>query len=405
MITVKEAQSRIISNKISLNIETIKVKDSLGRVTCKNIKSKVFNPPNDVSAMDGYALKFKDAIRIKSNPISIVGESSAGSPYKKNIKINQCIRISTGATIPNGLDCILLKEKVKETNGKIFYINQNIKKGEYIRKKGLNFKKNDLLIRKNHIITSRDIGIITSANYSNIKVYKKPIVSVLSTGNELRNAGKRISNSVIISSNSSTLGSLIKSAGGKFIDLGIAKDNKASLKLKILKSKGSDILLTSGGISVGEHDLVQSTLIELGMKVIFWKIAMRPGKPLMFGKLNNMLVLCFPGNPVSTFVGSIIFLLPLINSLLNINSQLPTIEAVLSRDLEKNDEREEYMRTKLSYSRNNEIIARPYLRQDSSMSYYLAKADGLIIRKPYDKALKAGKKVLVIPFSKICNTL
>ena len=132
---------------------------------------------------------------------------------------------------------------------------------------------------------------------------------------------------------------------------------------------------------------------------------MRPGKPLMFGKLNNMLVLCFPGNPVSTFVGSIIFLLPLINSLLNINSQLPITEAVLSRDLEKNDEREEYMRTKLSYSRNNKIIARPYLRQDSSMSYYLAKADGLIIRKPYDRALKAGKKVLVIPFSKICNTL
>ena len=405
MITVKEAQNRIISNKILLNTETIKVKDSLGRVTCNNIKSKVFNPPNDVSAMDGYALKFKDAIKIKSNQINIVGESSAGKPYKKSIKDSQCIKISTGATIPNGVNCILLKEKIKETNGKIFYINQNIKKGEYIRKKGLNFNKNDLLIRKNHIITSRDIGIITSANYSNIKVYKKPIVSVLSTGNELRNAGKRIGNSLIISSNSSTLGSLIKSAGGKFIDLGIAKDNKASLKLKILKSKGSNILLTSGGISVGEHDLVQSTLIELGMKVIFWKIAMKPGKPLMFGKLNNMLVLCFPGNPVSTFVGSIIFLLPLINSLLNINSKLPITEAVLSRDLKKNDAREEYMRTKLSYSRNNEIIARPYLRQDSSMSYYLAKSDGLIIRKPYDRALKAGKKVLVIPFSKISHTL
>jgi len=405
MITVKEAQNRIILNKISLNIEIIKVKDSLGRVTCKDIKSKIFNPPNDVSAMDGYALKFKDAIRINFNPISIVGESSAGNPYKKSVKNNQCIKISTGAIIPNGLNCILLKERVKENNGKIFYINQNIKKGEYIRKKGLNFKKNDLLVRKNNIISSRDIGIITSANYLNVRVYKKPIVSVLSTGNELRNAGKKIGDSIIISSNSSTLGSLIKSAGGKFIDLGIAKDTKASLKLKISKSKGSDILLTSGGISVGEHDLVQSTLIELGMKVIFWKIAMKPGKPLMFGKLNNMLVLCFPGNPVSTFVGSIIFLLPLINSLFNRNSHLPITEAVLSRDLEKNGEREEYMRTKLSYLRNNKIIARPYLRQDSSMSYYLSKADGLIIRKPYDKALQAGKKVLVIPFSKICNTL
>ena len=288
---------------------------------------------------------------------------------------------------------------------KLFIVIKILKKGEYIRKKGLNFKKNDLLIRKNNIMTSRDIGIVTSANYSNIKVYKKPIVSVLSTGNELRSAGKKISNSVIISSNSSTLGSFIESAGGKFIDLGIAKDNKASLKLKILKSKGSNILLTTGGISVGEHDLVQSALIELGMKVIFWKIAMKPGKPLMFGKLNNMLILSFPGNPVSTFVGSIIFLLPLINSLLNINNQLPITEAVLSRNLEKNDEREEYMRTKLSYTRNNEIVAHPYLKQDSSMSYYLAKADGLIIRKPYDKALKAGKKVLVIPFSKICNTL
>ena len=349
MITVKEAQNRIILNKISLNIEIIKVKDSLGRVTCKDIKSKIFNPPNDVSAMDGYALKFKDAIRINFNPISIVGESSAGNPYKKSVKNNQCIKISTGAIIPNGLNCILLKERVKENNGKIFYINQNIKKGEYIRKKGLNFKKNDLLVRKNNIISSRDIGIITSANYLNVRVYKKPIVSVLSTGNELRNAGKKIGDSIIISSNSSTLGSLIKSAGGKFIDLGIAKDTKASLKLKISKSKGSDILLTSGGISVGEHDLVQSTLIELGMKVIFWKIAMKPGKPLMFGKLNNMLVLCFPGNPVSTFVGSIIFLLPLINSLLNINSHLPITEAVLSRDLEKNGAREEYMRTKLYY--------------------------------------------------------
>jgi len=405
MITVKEAQKKIISNKIFLNNETIKLNNSLGRVTCDNIKSKLNHPSNNLSSMDGYALRYNDAILIKTAPVTIVGESSAGNPFRRSIKKQECIRISTGAVIPEGLNCILLKEKVTKNDGKIISTNQNIKKGDYIRKKGLNFKKNDLLIKKNNIITSRDIGIIASANHSNIKVYKKPVISVISTGNELRNPGKKINDYEIVSSNSLILEAIIISLGGKFINLGIAKDNKNSLKQKILKSKGSDILLTSGGISIGDHDLVQSTLLELGMKIIFWKIAMRPGKPLMFGKLNNMLVLCFPGNPVSTFVGSIIFLLPLINNLLNINTKLPITEAILAKDLKKNDEREEYMRAKLSYAKNNEIIADPYIKQDSSMSYYLAKSEGLIIRKPYDKALTAGKKVPIIPFSRISNTL
>ena len=405
MITVNEALKKILMNVDDLNHETVNLNRSLGRVASHDIKSNLNLPQNNLSSMDGYAIKYKDAIIINNHPASIVGESSAGKPFEGNLGKSECIKISTGAVLPINVDCIILKEKAIIKDSKIVLCNQKLRKNEYIRLKGLNIKTGDIIIKKNTKITTRDIGITASTNQSSIKAYKKPIISILSTGNELGTVGQKLNRSQIISSNSFMLQSLINSLGGKCNDLGIARDDKNSLKNKILKSKGSDILLTTGGISIGDHDLVKSTLIDLGLKVVFWKIAMRPGKPILYGKLNKMSVLCFPGNPVSTFVSSIIYLIPLINKLQNISYKTPIKEAITSKDIEKNDEREDYIRAKLSFLKNNEIIAEPFAKQDSSMTNILANSQGLIIRKRFANAIKAGSKVLVIPFVHINQSL
>jgi molybdopterin molybdotransferase len=256
-----------------------------------------------------------------------------------------------------------------------------------------------LIIKKNSLITSRVLGLIVSANHIKIDVYKKPNVAILATGNELINPNKNINNR-IISSNTPLLISLINLFGGKAHDLGIAKDTLKSLENKLINIKKFDILITTGGASVGKHDLVKDALKKLGMQLIFWKVAMRPGKPLIFGKLNKTLILGFPGNPVSTFVSALIFLRPLINKYLCIKNNHYIRTGQLIKPLIANDEREEYLRAKILLE-NNIYKVEALIGQDSSMTSYLSNANGLIIRKPFDKALKQGSKVSILVFSDI----
>ncbi|MDB3954804.1 molybdopterin molybdotransferase MoeA [Alphaproteobacteria bacterium] len=256
-----------------------------------------------------------------------------------------------------------------------------------------------MIIKKNSLITSRVLGLIVSANHIKIDVYKKPNVAILATGNELINPNKNINNR-IISSNTPLLISLVNLFGGKAHDLGIAKDTLKSLENKLINIKKFDILITTGGASVGKHDLVKDALKKLGMQLIFWKVAMRPGKPLIFGKLNKTLILGFPGNPVSTFVSALIFLRPLINKYLCIKNSHYIRTGQLIKPLIANDEREEYLRAKILLE-NNIYKVEALIAQDSSMTSYLSNANGLIIRKPFDKALKQGSKVSILVFSDI----
>jgi len=399
MIKVEEAIKIITSKASSLKKETISVKNSLSRVNSNNIYANINSPPKNVSSMDGFALNISDINNINKKTIKIIGESAAGSPYLKKLKKNECVEIYTGAEVPNGANLILLQERVKIKNSHIISTSQNYIKGQYIRKKGSNFKNGSLIIKKNSLITSRVLGLIVSANHIKIDVYKKPNVAILATGNELINPNKNINNR-IISSNTPLLISLINLFGGKAHDLGIAKDTLKSLENKLINIKKFDILITTGGASVGKHDLVKDALKKLGMQLIFWKVAMRPGKPLIFGKLNKTLILGFPGNPVSTFVSALIFLRPLINKYLCIKNNHYIRTGQLIKPLIANDEREEYLRAKILLE-NNIYKVEALIGQDSSMTSYLSNANGLIIRKPFDKALKQGSKVSILVFSDI----
>jgi len=399
MIKVEEAIKIITSKASSLKKETISVKNSLSRVNSNNIYANINSPPKNVSSMDGFALNISDINNINKKTIKIIGESAAGSPYLKKLKKNECVEIYTGAEVPHGANLILLQERVKIKNSHIISTSQNYIKGQYIRKKGSNFKNGSLIIKKNSLITSRVLGLIVSANHIKIDVYKKPNVAILATGNELINPNKNINNR-IISSNTPLLISLVNLFGGKAHDLGIAKDTLKSLENKLINIKKFDILITTGGASVGKHDLVKDALKKLGMQLIFWKVAMRPGKPLIFGKLNKTLILGFPGNPVSTFVSALIFLRPLINKYLCIKNNHYIRTGQLIKPLIANDEREEYLRAKILLE-NNIYKVEALIAQDSSMTSYLSNANGLIIRKPFDKALKQGSKVSILVFSDI----
>jgi len=399
MISVNNALETIITNAKNLKHEKISILKSLGRVSSDNVYAKIDNPPQNVSSMDGYAVRFSNLKTLHKKPIKIIGESSAGKPYIKKINNFECIRIFTGASVPNNTNVILLQEKVLIINNFITDTTQVYNKNQYIRKKGSNFRKKSLIIKKNNLISTRKIGLLISANHTEIKVFLKPKIAILATGNEIRKTNKNLKNG-IISSNTPLLISLLKSFGSEPYDLGIAKDSVKSLKNKLKNINDYNLLITTGGASVGKHDLVKDVLIELGMKLIFWKIAMRPGKPLIFGKIKNTLVLGFPGNPVSAFVSTLIFAQPLINKYLNLNKPQDIKKGILTKSLKMNDERQEYLRAKTLYKNNNYYVT-PFSIQDSSMTSYLSESNSLIIRKPYDKALKIGDKISIIIFSNI----
>ena len=399
MISVKEAINIITSKAARLDDEKILIEKCLGRINSKNIYANINNPPEDVSSMDGYALNSKSLKKAIIDPIKIIGESAAGKPFLKKININECVEIFTGAEIPKGADIILLQERVEIKKGHIISTNQNYKKFQYIRKKGSNFKKGELLLKKRSVLNARTLGLVISSNVTHIEVLKKPRIAILSSGNELRIAGSKFKNG-IISSNSLLLQSVINNLGGEAFDLGIARDNPVSITKKLKDINKYNILISTGGASVGKHDLIKSVLTKLGMKLIFWKVAMRPGKPLIFGKLNNTLILGFPGNPVSCYVSALIFLKPLINSYYKINIEHDIKYGVLKKPLIKNDERQEYLRSKV-YFKNNIYFLIPASPQDSSMTSILSKSDALIIRAPYAKPLKKGSKVPFILFSDI----
>lgn len=397
MISVENAINIITNEATQLKDEKISIDKCLGRITSINIYANINNPPKNVSSMDGYALSLASLKSLNSLPIKIIGESAAGKPFNKTVKNNECIEIYTGAEIPKGLDIILLQERVKLKNGYIVSTDQNYKQSQYIRKKGSNFKKGSLLLKKNNIVTARALGLIISSDHTHIKVFKKLKIAILASGNELRKAGSIYKNG-IISSNTLLLKSVIESFGGETYDLGIARDNSSSIMRKLEKITKYNILITTGGASVGKHDLIKKVLENLGMKTIFWKVAMRPGKPLIFGKLKKTLILGFPGNPVSTYVSALIFLKPLINKYNKIINNNEYKFGILNKPLKKNDERQEYLRSEV-YLKDNNYFLSPVSAQDSSMTSSLSRAQGLIIRKPFAKALNKGNKVLFILFS------
>ena len=374
-------------------LEQIGLPQALGRVLGEDLVARRTQPPKPVSSMDGYAAKINDLTSIPTK-LKVVGEVPAGTSYKGQIKDGESVRIFTGAPVPKGADLIIIQENTQKEGEFVKIIKGKPTVGQFIRPAGLDFKNGEILLKAGRSITSRDIGLIAGMNIPWLMVRRRPKIAIISTGDEIVMPGNFIGSNQIVSSNGLALSAFINASGGETIDLGIATDTAKDLQELAKQAKNVDMLVTCGGASVGEHDLVQKALSQIGLEIEFWRIAMRPGKPLMFGMIG------LPGNPVSAFVCAIIFIGPALNSMLGIKngSSIDPESAILTKPLQENDEREDYLRTILNRDSKGTLLATPFEKQDSSIFSDLAHADGLVIRSPFATSAKKGDKVKVISF-------
>jgi molybdopterin molybdotransferase len=397
LLPVADAQQRIIEAVAPLPAEQISLADGLGRVLAKEVASRRDQPPMAMSAMDGYAVRAAD-VAVLPATLNIVGYAPAGHAFDGSVGPGEAVRIFTGAPVPDGADTIVIQENTEQSDEVVRVVDGTAPVGRYIRPAGLDFATGDVLLPRGKVLTARDVGLSAAMNVPWLSVHRKPRISILATGDEIVMPGDPIGRDQIVSSNALSLAAFITAQGGTPLDLGIAPDEEDGLRALAAGARGSDILVTTGGASVGDHDLVQSVLGDIGLEVDFWRIAMRPGKPLMFGRIDGTFLIGLPGNPVSSLVCAIMFLAPAIRKMLGMENLLPeTGTARLGSDLPENDGREDYLRASLARDENGDLFATPYGKQDSSMFATIARADALVIRKPFVKAAMAGSPVQYIP--------
>lgn len=392
MIPVDEALARILSAFHVLPGEQVAISDAHGRVLAEDTAARLTKPPTDVSAMDGYAV-IGDDVDHAPVDLKVVGMAPAGGAYGAEIKAGEAVRIFTGGPLPKGADTIVIQELTDAKNGKVT-VNEPVARGRYVRRRGLDFTEGDKGPSAGTRLEPRHIALIASMNIPWLTVTRRPRVAILGTGDELVMPGEPAGDHQIVSSNTIALAAMIDQAGGEAINLGIARDNETSLKRMAAGADNADLLVVTGGMSVGERDLVRQVLGEEGLDLDFWKIAMRPGKPLTFGRLNGTPMLGFPGNPVSSIVCGLLFMRPAIDAMLGATDPSVTYEtARLGAPLAANDERQDYLRGRLSRDENGERIVTSYDVQDSSMLATIAGSDCLIMRPPHAPAAEAGEPV------------
>ena len=393
MISIKKALSIIKSDtrKIS-STELIKSEFSLRRVTAENIIAKTDNPSFNMSAMDGYAVNNKS----NNGKYKLVDEVFAGQFSKKKLSKNEAIRVFTGSRLPHGTKTVLLQENIKKINEKtIFNISKNFSAGEYVRTAGLDFKLNNKIISKNKEINSRDLALLYAANVKKIKVYKRPTVVLIASGDELILSDKKKNKGSVFASSLFMLDALITLSGATCISKKIIKDKKHLIKSELKKSLQADLIITTGGVSVGKKDLIRSSLKDLGFKEKFWKISMKPGKPMLYGTLNNKPVFSLPGNPVSSYVCFLIFVLPYLYRKLNINKKLISKIAYLENEALSSNQRDSYYRGFYRIAKDKNYV-KILSNQDSSLLNTLSKANCLVLVPKSNENVAIGKKVVIL---------
>ena len=394
MISVSEARTRIISSLTPVANEIVALPQANGRTLAEDLHASLSQPPVAFSAMDGYAVRFQDLETLPA-VLSVIGEAPAGGAYNGAIEKDQAVRIFTGGPVPKGADAIVIQENALR-DAETVTIAKAPPLGQYIRVAGLDFKIGELGIRAGTCLGAREIGLAAAMNRPWVCVKKRPRVSLLATGDEVVRPGEPVGQNQIVGSNTLAMAALLSNNGADPTDLGIAMDTRESLLGVADMVKGSDLLITMGGASVGEHDIVKSVFEECGLKTDFWQVAMRPGKPLMFGTFNTVPMLGLPGNPVSSLVCGLIFVLPAIQTLLGQSKRAPQLEsAILGCEVSANDNREDYLRAKLSEV-NAELVVTPFSTQDSSMLTVLANADCLLLRRPNAPFAEVGETVDII---------
>jgi molybdopterin molybdotransferase len=397
LIPVAEALAAVLAAARPMPSEIASINTALGRTLVAPLKALRSQPPTDVSAMDGYAVRSAD---LSPNVnLALIGESAAGHPFAGTLGAMQAVRIFTGATVPVGADTVIIQENSSQS-GTTITVTQVEKAGRHIRRRGLDFHEGDEGLHAGQHLHERAIALVAALGHADIAVSSAPRIGILATGDELVLPGDAFANDDIIASNHLTTAAIIKQAGGEVIQLGIAKDNVESLGAAITHARTLqlDALVTLGGASVGDHDLVSPVLQQHGLSLSFWKIAMRPGKPMMFGTLDNMTILGLPGNPVSSFVCAKLFLAPMIRKMLGDPhaDKDQTQPGIIGTDLPENDHRMDFLRATLDLS-GEQIIVQPSEKQDSSMISTMNRSNALLIRPPHAAASKKGDPCRFVP--------
>lgn len=395
MIPLSEARARILAAAKLLPAEQVPITQGLGRVLAADVVARVTHPPTAVSAMDGWAVRTAD---IGAFPVTLtrIGEAPAGRPFAGTVGPGQAVRIFTGGALPPGADTVVVQEDADD-HGATVTLRDGGGPGRWVRPAGQDFSVGDVGVPAGRRLTVRDLALTASMNVPWLRVRRRPRVSILATGDEVVMPGDTLVPGQIVSSNSLALCALVRQLGGEPVDLGIAGDSADSLSTLVAAASGTDLLVTIGGASVGEHDLVRSVLGAAGLELDFWKIAMRPGKPLMFGQMHGVPMIGLPGNPVSALVCAWLFLRPLLLAMQGLPADDELREAVLARDMGTNDSRADFIRAKLSKDGEGHLVAEPFPKQDSGMLSRLAWADCLILRAPHAPPVKAGDRVQVMP--------
>ena len=395
MISVQEAVARITAAVVPLESETVALEMAHRRVLARDVLARIDQPPGPVSAMDGYAVRLTDAGQAGA-ALRVIAAAPAGHPFVGSVGVGEAVRIFTGGIVPQGADAIVIQEDVDVDGEQIVLRAPAATK--HIRAACLDFRKGDVLVQAGQRLTARDLALIAAGDVARVKVRRKPLVTFAATGDELSRPGEEHRAGGIVASSGYALRALIESWGGEPLDLGILPDTVEALQRVPESTERADAIVTMGGASVGDHDLVQRALAPKGFALDFWKIAMRPGKPLIFGRLAGKPFLGLPGNPVSSYVCATLFLQPLIATLLGMPFRPRRESARLSGMLRENDSREDYIRARLLF-RDGELWAEPFPVQDSSMQSVLARAQALIVRMPHTPAAGEGEAVDVIPFT------
>jgi molybdopterin molybdotransferase len=391
LMPVADALAAILDGSQPMPEELVALEAAHHRVLARDVAARRTQPPQAMSAMDGYAVRASDAAKVQTR-LKVIGEVAAGRPFDRAIGPGEAARIFTGGVIPDGADAVVIQEDTI-ADGNSITITEAASPGRNVRPAGVDFSEGDVLLSAGSLLTDRDLSLAASMNYPELPVRKRPKLALLATGDELVMPGSTPGPGQIVYSNGYALRALARAEGADTVDLGVAADTMEATTAGIRRARelGADILVTTGGASVGDHDLVKTSLEAEGVRIAFWKIAMRPGKPMMHGRLGAMRVVGVPGNPVSSYVCTMLFVVPLIRALSGRRGAQHVREtALLGRDIGANDQREDYLRARLEKRHDGTLIATPVTKQDSSLLANLAAAQALVIRAPFAPAAKAG---------------